>query len=88
LTIISGSIVLTSSNSSIELNKGQSALIPACCINSSITASPDSNFLITTVPDLREEIISPLKKQGIPMTLITQLGGVIPEKNDILALVK
>ncbi len=88
LTIISGSVTLINTNFSIELKKGESAIIPACCINSSISASSNSKFLITTIPDLREEIINSLKKQGIPIASIIQLGGVIPEKNDILSLMK
>lgn len=88
LTIISGSVTLTNINVSIELKKGESAIIPACCVDSSISASSDSKFLITTVPDLRKEVINPLKKQGIPIASIIQLGGVIPEKNDLLTLVR
>lgn len=88
LTIIKGSVNLTFSNNSLELFIGESAIIPAYCINCFLNALSQAEVLLSSVPDLKEEVIIPLKNQGIPVNEIIQLGGAVPEKNDLLPLIK
>ncbi len=87
LTIIKGSVNLTYLNRSLKLLIGESAIIPAYCTNCSLNVLTQTEVLLSSVPDLLEEVIIPLKNQGVPLNEIIQLGGVVPEKNDLLPLI-
>jgi mannose-6-phosphate isomerase len=68
------------------LTKGQSALLPAAMRHTEIrTGSAGAHFLVSWAPDLRRDIIAPLKKLGFGEEAISALGGN-PETNDLIPL--
>jgi mannose-6-phosphate isomerase len=87
ITLINGSITLIDSNTSMNITNGESVLIPASCSNLAISSDTPSEFLLSSVPDLQNEIIVPLIKNKISKDLIAQLGGIVPERNDLLQLI-
>jgi mannose-6-phosphate isomerase len=85
LTLMKGSVTLTDSEkNAVTINNGESVLVPALYEDLSINANAESEILLSTVPDLKKEIIGPLKKLNVPEIDIIALGGGVVERNDIL----
>ena len=88
ITVINGSISLYKNNTERNsISKGETIFIPADYCKKNITAESekDSTFLLSTVPDLKKEIINYLRKMGISDEDIAMLGGA-PFRNDIIPL--
>lgn len=68
-----------------NLEKGCSILIPAKLDKVIISGVAGTRFLLSSVPDLKNEVIDPLVKVGIPKEAIALLGGN-PDKNDLLKM--
>ena len=88
VTVLSGSITLGEGAHRVTLSAGQTGLIPAA-INHGIRASTSkapAEFLLSCVPDLSSEVISPLRAAGCPVGQIARLGGINPTRNDLLPL--
>jgi mannose-6-phosphate isomerase len=77
--------VTTGGTHRVNLTKGQSALLPAAMTSPEIVCGFHARFLLSWVPDLRADIIDPLKKLGIKNEAILALGGN-PGTNDLLNL--
>jgi mannose-6-phosphate isomerase len=85
IMVLDGSIT-TGGTRRINLTKGQSALLPAAMRQTEIrTDSPQAHFLVSWAPDLKNDIISPLKMLGKSDEAIAALGGN-RETNDLLPL--
>jgi mannose-6-phosphate isomerase len=83
VTVVSGSVAI--GESSLVITHGQSALLPAAMRTVQLAARADTRVLISWVPNLRADIIEPLRACGIPDAAIAALGGN-PATNDILPL--
>ena len=86
LTVISGLIELHYYTGTMIVCKGQTVLIPASIKNVQTTGLSHTKFLVTTIPDIMDEIIRPLKNKGFKDEQIIALGGADASKNDIAAL--
>jgi hypothetical protein len=84
IMVLDGSLT-TGGTQRVNLTKGQSALLPAAMTAPEIVCGSSARFLVSWVPDLRTDIIEPLKKLGIRNEAILALGGN-PETNDLLNL--
>jgi mannose-6-phosphate isomerase len=85
ITVLSGSLTLSSGPVQDVFAKGESALIPASIGDLPCSGEPGTHFLVSYVPDLPAEIISPLRMLGYADETIELLGGN-PSKNDIKPL--
>lgn len=98
ISVLEGSISLNVDTTSIHavsihaasihaVSKGQTMLIPAVCCNKAIDAEGEINtrFILSTVPDLKKEVVDTLRNFGISDEAIALLGGD-PAKNDISPL--
>jgi mannose-6-phosphate isomerase len=89
LTMVKGCVtMLDAVNNSITISNGESVLIPAMYDNCLISGSEESEILLSYVPDLAKEVIEPLTKINVPIPDIIALGGVVGERNDVLALMR
>ena len=84
LTLLSGGLRLKYPSGSAELRPGVTALLPAALRDVRAAGSAGTELLLSSVPDLRGEVIVPLRERGIHDAAIAQLGG--PTGNDLLAL--
>jgi mannose-6-phosphate isomerase len=85
ITVLDGRVTIGAGNS-IDLTRGKSALLPAAMRHGEIRAdSPQAHFLVSWVPDLRHEVVDPLKELGIGTDAIAALGGN-HETNDLIGL--
>jgi mannose-6-phosphate isomerase len=86
IMVLDGSVTIGEPRSGIKLTKGQSALLPAAMRNANIRSdSPQTHFLVSWVPDLKREVIDPLKKFGMSNDAIAAIGGN-KETNDLTGL--
>jgi hypothetical protein len=84
ITVLDGSLTLSPSD---VIAKGESALIPASAGDLRCAGEPNTHFLVSYVPDLLTEIISPLRQRHYSDDTIELLGGN-PSKNDLKPLLK
>jgi mannose-6-phosphate isomerase len=87
LTVIKGNVTLDYPAGNTGLSAGTSVLLPAILRDVRASAAADAGFLLSSVPDLEQEIIAPLRKRGVPDASIAALGG-FPERNDLLKYLK
>lgn len=87
LTVIAGSVSLSVNNTTTTCRTGKTILVPAVCYKTSVQVAvkEETRFLLSTVPDLKTEVIAYLRAMGIPDTAIASLGGN-EAHNDIIAL--
>lgn len=85
IVVLDGSLRFEYENGSLDGIKGQSTLVPAALKQLSVKAESDINILIYSVPNLKNEVINPLKAQGYSDIEISMLGGN-PAKNDLVPL--
>ena len=82
LTAVNGTIRLRYAAGSTEVTAGTTAVLPAILRDVHASGSAGAGFLLSSVPDLEQEIIAPLRRRGVPDAAIAQLGG-FPERNDL-----
>lgn len=82
ITVLSGSLTLAHT---AIIDKGESVLVPAAMGAVQCAGRLNTHLLVSYVPDLLAEIISPLKQQHVPDETIEALGGN-PFKNDLKPL--
>jgi len=87
LTVLDGGGNLEYDGGAMKIAKGMSVFIPAALTTASVTAGPRLHFLLSSVPDLHDEIIRPLRRQGIADADIVRLGGW-EQKNDLVPLMR
>lgn len=85
LTVIQGSCIVEANETSELLKPGQSCLLPAVTGLVKLLPQPDCALLKAYVPDLLEDIIIPLRNEGISDDLIAALGGRT-RLNDLVSL--
>lgn len=83
LTVISGSFQLCSPAGTTVVPNGTTVLLPAGLREVRAAGAAGTEAIISWVPDLRREIVAPLRDRGVPDEAILRLGG-IPERNDLL----
>jgi mannose-6-phosphate isomerase len=82
ITVLSGSLTIASRD---IIAKGETVLVPASMGDVRCLGESNTHFLVSYVPDLFTEIISPLRRQHCTDETIELLGGN-PLKNDIKPL--
>lgn len=83
-TSLEGVISIGTKNFETRLYPGQTALIPACLSEISLTPSNGGAKLLKSyIPNLKEDIVKPLRKQGFSESKIAHLGG-FGKQNDLL----
>jgi mannose-6-phosphate isomerase len=87
LTVINGTIKCAYAAGKVEVSVGTSVVLPAVLRDVRASGVSGSEFLISSVPDLEQEIIAPLRQRGIPDAAIAALGG-FPDRNDLVPLLK
>ena len=88
ITVLDGAVSLyTGEKTKTAVLKGQTILLPADCYRKAVVAEgeTDCRFLVSSVPDLKKEIIAPLQYKGILNKEIALLGGN-SDTNDLLPL--
>ena len=83
LTVISGSFLLRYPAGTAVVPSGTTVLLPAGLRDIRAAGAAGTEAIISWVPDLQREIVTPLRDKGVPDAAILQLGG-IPEHNDLL----
>jgi len=87
LTVINGTIRLSYPAGRVEVPSGTTVVLPAILRDVRVTGTAGADLLLSSVPDLQQEIIAPLRRRGVPDQSIAQLGG-FPERNDLLIFLK
>jgi mannose-6-phosphate isomerase len=82
ITVCNGSAALTTNTEITTLEKGKTCLLPAAIQQCSIQAEPGTIVLVSSVPDLKKDVIEPLIQNGISMEDIILLGGN-PKTSDL-----
>ena len=83
LTAANGTLHLGYAAGSTEVAAGTTAVLPAILRDVRVSGSAGAGFLLSSVPDLEQEIIAPLRRRGVSDAAIAQIGG-FPEKNDLV----
>jgi len=83
ITVTIGSIQVQSSEGAVDVPKGQSILLPANMQPIRIYASAGTTILLSTIPDIANEIVGLLKEIGLSNEAIALLGGY-ETRNDVL----
>jgi hypothetical protein len=71
----------------VALGAGESLLIPAGIDEYQIEATEPLRLIKAYVPDLTNDVIEPLRRQGVPDETIAQLGGVA-RHSDLVPLLR
>jgi mannose-6-phosphate isomerase len=87
LTVINGTIKLAYAAGKAMVSSGTTVVLPAVLRDVRASGSAGSEFLLSSVPDLQNEIIAPLRQRGVPDAAIARLGG-FPERNDLISFLK
>lgn len=87
ITTVKGAVTIQSNNCMLRLDHGESSCIPSMSI-CTIIAKDKSTVLVSSVPDIYNEYIIPLRKNGISDNAIVALGGNVREKNDVLRVIE
>jgi mannose-6-phosphate isomerase len=83
LTVINGAIRLHYPAGNTDVQSGTTVVLPAVLRDVRVAGIAGADLLLSSVPDLQREIISPLRLYNIPDRTIMQLGG-FPEHNDLI----
>ena len=84
VTVVGGGLHLRYSGGKADLPLGCTALLPAIMGEVHAVGSAGSDILVSWVPDLAEEIVMPLRKQGVSLEAVRALGG-FGTRNDLSA---
>ncbi|MBF0432031.1 MAG: class I mannose-6-phosphate isomerase [Fibrobacteria bacterium] len=77
VTCLKKDFTIVYQNRPYRLHTGETILIPAGCNYVELEDNAGGAIaLMSTIPDMQEEIITPLKKAGYTMPEINQLGGI------------
>jgi mannose-6-phosphate isomerase len=87
ITVLSGSLRVYPGPDEYHFVKGETILLPACSDRISIRAEARTRMLVSYVPDLVSDIISPLLRIGVSRDSIEALGGN-PSCNDLIGPLK
>jgi hypothetical protein len=85
ISVLDKSVILKYAAGEQEIVKGQSVLLPAALADVAACAGDGAHFLLSSVPDLRTEVVQPLAAEGFSSDDIVLLGGD-PRTNDLLPL--
>ena len=87
LTVLSGSLRLQYPAGSSSVALGGTTLLPALLRDVRAFGAAGTRIMISWVPDLQSEIITPLQNLGIPDAAIERLGGGA-QRNDLARLLR
>jgi mannose-6-phosphate isomerase len=87
ITVIKGAVTLQCNNVTLEIDRGESACIPAMS-NYTLLSKDKSTLLVSSVPDIYNEYIIPLRKHRVSDSAIITLGGNVRERNDVLRVME
>ncbi|MFW6221356.1 MAG: type I phosphomannose isomerase catalytic subunit [Fibrobacterota bacterium] len=87
VTVLDGVATIRTDAGVSDAAVGKTLLIPALSKDVQIETTSGANFLVTSVPDIPEEIIKPLRAAGISDSKIAALGGH-SSRNDIIPLLR
>jgi mannose-6-phosphate isomerase len=85
LTVLRGETTVATAAGQQHLQLGQTAVLPAVASPGELTATIPSVVLHAWVPDLVNDVISPLRRVGASDTQIASLSGPLPDLADALA---
>jgi mannose-6-phosphate isomerase len=85
ITACSGRAGLYCGGPPFIVQKGETVLVPACLTHVRIAAEAGTQILLSSVPDLLREVVTPLTAKGISREAIVCLGGN-PETSDLAIL--
>ena len=85
LTCLDGAIRIAAEAEKSILTKGRSTLLPASLGSLRIGAEAGSRCIVSWIPDLKRDVVDPLKKLGVDRDTIVQLSGN-PCRGDLLRL--
>ncbi|MBD3315965.1 MAG: mannose-6-phosphate isomerase [Chitinivibrionales bacterium] len=85
ITVLDRPVELVWTGGTMKVGTGRTVFIPAALREISIKADGGASFLASSVPDLRSEVIEPLRSRGVSDDSIASLGGN-PTKNHLLPL--
>lgn len=88
ITCLGDQIVIKTTNNILQINKGQSVLIPAAQDNIIMEGKKGAKCLLSSIPDIKNEIIEPLKNFSFSEENIIALNGVDWENNHIAPFIK
>jgi mannose-6-phosphate isomerase len=83
VTVLCGRLELKFPAGAAELSAGMTALLPALIRDVRAIGVAGTELILSSVPDLQAEIITPLRNRGIPLNDIVAIGGV-REYNDLI----
>jgi len=83
IILLQGNVDIRQGENVLQLHQGQSALLPAVFQSPKIEVRSEAKFLISWIPNLQKDIITPLLDQGHSKKEIAALGGNA-ETNDLL----
>jgi mannose-6-phosphate isomerase len=86
ITVCNGNVRLFHGAASSVLRKGDTVLVPACLTDVRIEADEGAMVLLSSVPDLLSEVVTPLRAKGVSNEAIVHLGGN-PATSDLAVLV-
>jgi hypothetical protein len=86
ITLLDGAMEVRTDGGDLRAEKGETVLIPAAG-ELSVSVEAGTHFLLSSVPDLRHEIVEPLRTAGVEPTRIALLGGN-PARNDLASVVE
>ncbi len=84
VSVLDGELTYCGWHGTERILKGQTVLIPACAAPLDLNADDATHFLVSYVPDIKTDIVSPLLKKGVSQEAIAGLGGN-PFRNDVIA---
>jgi mannose-6-phosphate isomerase len=82
VTVLNGKVRLSYAAGNTGLVAGTTVLLPALLRDVRASGSAGAEFLLSSVPDLEQEIIAPLRKRGVTEKSIKKIGG-FTERNDL-----
>jgi mannose-6-phosphate isomerase len=82
LTVLSGRVHLHYPSGSSDVPLGATTLLPAVLRDVRVHGSAGTRIMVSWVPDLQNDIITPLQTLGVPDEAIERLGG-FRQRNDL-----
>ncbi|MBD3319669.1 MAG: hypothetical protein GF350_01075 [Chitinivibrionales bacterium] len=82
ITVLNGEVEITGESFAARYTSGRNILIPSVQRKIAVSADPGAHLLVSWIPDLHNDVIAPLRRQGISDETIRCLGGN-PLRNDL-----
>jgi len=83
LTCLEGTLVIQTGRDELHLGRGETALVPATVASFALTGP--ATVLAASIPDLRHDVVQPLRAAGYDDAAIAQLAGETGDLAPVLA---